>query len=174
MLNWGIIGAGGIAYVFCNAMRFSKTGQLVAVASRDESRANKFATDFTIPRQYTSYEALLADEGVDAVYISTIHPHHAEWVIKAAADSNTLKVETVAPPEMPAGKVCELWVTPPGGAPVSLGRLPNTGTQTLSIPPALNATSTQAEITVSIEDERSQLSSKPSGDIVSTGRWIAI
>jgi predicted dehydrogenase len=68
MLNWGIIGAGGIAYVFCNGMRFSKTGQILAVASRTESRANKLANDFAIPRQYASYEALLADDEIDVVF----------------------------------------------------------------------------------------------------------
>lgn len=93
MLNWGIIGAGGIAYVFCNGMRFSNTGQILAVASRAESRANKLAQDFAIPRQYASYEALLADEEIEAVYISTIHPFHAEWAIKSAEAGKHLLVE---------------------------------------------------------------------------------
>ena len=93
MLNWGIIGAGGIAYVFCNGLRFSKTGQVVAVASYSQSRATKLANDFGIPRQHASYEALLADEGVEAVYISTIHPFHAEWGIKAAKAGKHLLVE---------------------------------------------------------------------------------
>ena len=44
MLNWGIIGPGGIAHVFCNGMRFTDTGQILAVASRTESRAEKFVT----------------------------------------------------------------------------------------------------------------------------------
>jgi predicted dehydrogenase len=93
MLNWGIMGAGGIAYVFCNGLRFSKTGQAVAVGSYSQARASKLANDFGIPRQHTSYEALLADEGVEAVYISTIHPFHAEWAIKAAAAGKHILVE---------------------------------------------------------------------------------
>jgi predicted dehydrogenase len=84
MLNWGVISAGGIAYVFCNAMRFTNTGQIVAIASNTESRADKFVNDFGIPRQYSNYADLLADDEVDAVYISTIHPRHMEWTIRAA------------------------------------------------------------------------------------------
>lgn len=93
MLNWGIIGAGGIAYVFCNGMRFTNTGQIFAVASRTPARREKLANDFNIPRQYDSYEALLADEDVDVVYISTIHPLHAEWAIKAAEAKKHILVE---------------------------------------------------------------------------------
>ena len=84
MLNWGVMSAGGIAYVFCNAMRFTDSGQILAVASRTQSRMDRLVNDFDIPRQYTSYEALLEDEDIDAIYIATIHPLHAEWAIKCA------------------------------------------------------------------------------------------
>ncbi len=93
MLNWGVIGAGGIAYVFCNGMRFTDTGQIFAVASRTTSKAEKFVNDFEIPRQYSSYEELLADDDIDAVYIATIHPFHAEWAIKAAEAKKHVLVE---------------------------------------------------------------------------------
>ena len=93
MLNWGLIGGGSIAYVFCNAMRFTNTGQILAIASRTQSRADRLVNDFGISRQYTSYEALLADEEIDAVYISTINPFHAEWVIKSAEAKKHILVE---------------------------------------------------------------------------------
>ena len=93
MLNWGVIGPGGIARVFCNGMRFTDSGQILAVASRTESRAESFADIFEIPRRYGSYEALLADEDIDAVYIATIHPHHAEWAIKSAEAKKHILVE---------------------------------------------------------------------------------
>ncbi len=93
MLNWGVIGAGGIAKVFCNGMRFSKTGQIAAVASRSEERADRLATAFSIPKQYNDYESLLADDEIDAVYICNIHPVHAEWVIKAAKAGKHILVE---------------------------------------------------------------------------------
>ena len=93
MLNWGVIGPGGIAYVFCNGMRFTDSGQIFAVASRTPSRAERFASDFDMPRQYASYEMLLADDDVDAVYIATIHPFHAEWAVKAAEAKKHILVE---------------------------------------------------------------------------------
>ena len=49
MLNWGVMSAGGIAYVFCNAMRFTDSGQILAVASRTQSRMDRLANDFDIP-----------------------------------------------------------------------------------------------------------------------------
>jgi predicted dehydrogenase len=93
MINWGIIGLGEIARVFCNALRFSKTGRVSAVASRDPARARDFARLFSIPTAHASYEALLADESVDAVYIASIHPAHHAWVVKAAEARKHILVE---------------------------------------------------------------------------------
>jgi len=83
-IKWGILSTGAIARAFAAAVPKSATGELVAVASRDINTATKFAKEFGIPRRYGHYEALLADEDVQAVYIATPHPYHVEWVIKAA------------------------------------------------------------------------------------------
>ena len=64
MLQWGIIGPGSIARVFCNGLRFSQTGRAAAVASRHRERAEQFAAQFSIPQAYGSYEELLADEKI--------------------------------------------------------------------------------------------------------------
>ena len=93
MLNWGVIGAGTIARVFCNGMRFSNSGRIAAVASRSRERANALADPFAISKRFDSYETLLADDEIDAVYVSTIHPAHAEWAIKAAEAGKHLLVE---------------------------------------------------------------------------------
>ena len=93
MLNWGVIGTGGIAYVFCNGMRFTDSGQIYAVASRTPSKADRFVNDFGASVNYSTYEELLADENVDAVYVSTIHPLHAEWAIKCAEAKKHILVE---------------------------------------------------------------------------------
>ena len=93
MLNWGLIGAGGIARVFCNGLRFSKMGRAIAVASQTPGKAEKLAGDFGIPKAYASYDALLADSEVEAVYVSTIHPMHAECVIQAARAGKHILVE---------------------------------------------------------------------------------
>ena len=89
MLNWGVMGAGGIAYVFCNGMRFTDSGQILAVASRTESRRDRLVNDYAIPRQSNDYADLLADDDIDAVYIATIHPLHEEWAIKCAEAGET-------------------------------------------------------------------------------------
>ena len=83
-LRWGLLAAGNIAKAFAKGVQHSQTGELVAVGSRAQASADKFADEFNIPHRHGSYEALLADPDVDAVYISTPHPQHAEWIIKAA------------------------------------------------------------------------------------------
>jgi predicted dehydrogenase len=83
-LRWGILGTGRIAQTFAGALKESQTGELAAVGSRTREGASLFAERNGGPRAHASYEALLADPGVDAVYISTPHPMHAEWAVKAA------------------------------------------------------------------------------------------
>jgi predicted dehydrogenase/aryl-alcohol dehydrogenase-like predicted oxidoreductase len=84
LVAWGIIGTGRIAQTFANSFAASKTGRLVAVASRTQASAETFAKDFPGVRAHGSYEAILADRDVKAVYISTPHPMHVEWVIRVA------------------------------------------------------------------------------------------
>jgi predicted dehydrogenase len=84
-LNWGILTTGWIARKFTTDLLQSQTGRLVAVGARRLADAQKFAADFGGAKAHGSYEALLADPEVKAVYIGTPHPWHAEWAIKAAA-----------------------------------------------------------------------------------------
>jgi predicted dehydrogenase/diketogulonate reductase-like aldo/keto reductase len=83
-LRWGILGTGGIANTFATALPRSRTGRLVVVGSRSAESAQKFAARHGGAQAHGSYEALLADPKVDAVYIATPHPQHAEWCIRAA------------------------------------------------------------------------------------------
>lgn len=83
-IGWGILSTGAISRAFADAVPYSTTGALAAVASRDAATAAKFAAAYNIPRSHGRYEDLLADPAVHAVYISTPHPFHAEWAIKAA------------------------------------------------------------------------------------------
>lgn len=83
-LRWGILGAGRIAGVFARALAQSRTGELLAIGSRSQESADRFGEEFGVPRRYAPYEALLADPEVQAVYIATPHPTHAEWAIAAA------------------------------------------------------------------------------------------
>ncbi len=83
-LRWGIIGTGRIAKIFADGILRSQTGELVAVGSRSKAKARDFARANNIAQAHASYEALLADPTVEAVYIATPHPQHHEWVLRAA------------------------------------------------------------------------------------------
>ena len=74
---------------------------LVAVGSRDLDKAKAFAAEFGGARGYGSYEALLADPEVDAVYISTPHPQHAEWAIGARRGGQAHALREAADREPP-------------------------------------------------------------------------
>jgi len=82
-LQWGVIGTGNIARAFARGLAESQTGELVAVGSRSNASALAFVEDFPAAC-HGSYEALLADPRVQIVYISTPHPAHVQWAIRAA------------------------------------------------------------------------------------------
>ena len=92
-LRWGLLGAGMIARVFANAIRSSRTGRVVAVASRTPGKGQALARDFGIPTAYDSYEELLRDPEIDAAYISVTHPGHAPLALLAAEAGKHLLVE---------------------------------------------------------------------------------
>jgi predicted dehydrogenase len=82
-IRWGIIGPGNIAHRLAEGVRAVPDATVVAVASRDEGRAASFADKWQIPKRYGSYEALVADPGVDIVYVATPHPFHAPCMLLA-------------------------------------------------------------------------------------------
>lgn len=83
-LGWGILATGRIAGIFAQGVARSQHSRLVAVGSRSGASAARFAQEFGVPRAHGSYEALLADPEVQAVYIATPHPQHVEWAVRAA------------------------------------------------------------------------------------------
>ena len=80
----GILGAAKIARQFCDGVRGSRKVTVIAVASRDLARAKAFASDMGIPKIHASYESLLADPAIDAVYNPLPNNLHAHWSIRAA------------------------------------------------------------------------------------------
>ncbi len=83
-LLWGVLSTANIGRWAVNpAIQASKNGELVAVASRDGERAAAFAVEHGIPRHHSSYEALIADPDVDALYIPLPNSMHREWTIRA-------------------------------------------------------------------------------------------
>lgn len=83
-MRWGLLAAGHIAEEFVASARVAASADIVAVASRDLTKAKAFARRHGIVRAHGSYAALLADPEVDVVYISTPHSSHAEWAVRAA------------------------------------------------------------------------------------------
>jgi predicted dehydrogenase len=82
-LNWGILGTGNIARQFSAGVTASARGSLAAVGSRSSESATTFARTYHIPKVHGSYEALLADPDVDAIYNSLPNALHHPWTIAA-------------------------------------------------------------------------------------------
>jgi predicted dehydrogenase len=85
VFRWGLLGTARINRALIPPLRVSQDNRLLAVASRDGARASAYAREWGIERAYGSYEALLDDEEIDAVYVPLPNHLHAEWTIKAAA-----------------------------------------------------------------------------------------
>ena len=81
--KWGIISTAHINRLVLAGARESEQVDVIAVASRDQARAEAYAREQGIERAYGSYEALLADPDVEAVYISLPNSLHVEWSIHA-------------------------------------------------------------------------------------------
>jgi xylose dehydrogenase (NAD/NADP) len=84
-IRWGVISTANIGRVaVIPAIRASRNGELIAVASREPERAKNFASGLGIPRAYGTYEALLQAADIDAVYIPLPNSMHCEWAMRAA------------------------------------------------------------------------------------------
>lgn len=83
-LRYGILGTAKIARAFIAGVAPSNRVVAAAVASRTPDKAEAFARETGVPRWHGSYEALLADPEIDAVYIPLPNSLHAEWAIKGA------------------------------------------------------------------------------------------
>lgn len=84
-LRIGILGAANIARAFTRDVSSSRRVEVVAVASRSAPAARAFAAENGISRCHGSYEALLADPGIDIVYLPLPNSLHASWAMAAAA-----------------------------------------------------------------------------------------
>jgi len=82
-LHWGILGTGNIAQQFAEGVAHAHRSRVVSVGSRTQRSADDFAEKFDIKHSHGSYEALLADEAVEAVYVSLPNSMHCEWTLRA-------------------------------------------------------------------------------------------
>jgi predicted dehydrogenase len=82
-VRWGILSTADINRKVIPGAHASEKVELVAVSSRDQARADTYAKSWEIERAYASYDALLADPEIEAVYISLPNNMHCDWSIKA-------------------------------------------------------------------------------------------
>jgi len=102
-MKWGILGTGKIARRFAESLKKSNTGVLYGVASRDAQKAGDFMAANGGEKSWGSYQALLDDPEVEAVYIAVPHPGHAEWILKSARAGKHILCEK--PATMNAGEM---------------------------------------------------------------------
>ena len=96
MINWGIIGAGNIARRFCKALANDKRAKLEAVSCRTLEKAEAFKQLYPCNKAYGSFQEVLEDPAIDAVYIALPHYYHYEWVKKAILAHKRVLVEKPA------------------------------------------------------------------------------
>jgi len=82
-VNWGILSTARINRNIIPVLHGSKRTELLAVASRTPSSADKYAREWKIPRAYGSYDELLADPDVHVIYNPLPNNMHTEWTVKA-------------------------------------------------------------------------------------------
>ncbi len=96
-VRWGILGCADIARKsVIPGIQQSETGEVVAIASRTKEKAEAMADELSIPVAYGSYEQLLRDSSIDAVYIPLPNHLHKEWTIRAASSGKHVLCEKPA------------------------------------------------------------------------------
>ena len=135
-IKWGIISTGHISNKFAEALAILPQAELVAVASRNESAAKKFAKEHNVSRAYATYEELAKDPDIDVVYIGTPHTFHlqnsilcmrngksvlcekaltinaaeAKKMVRIAREENVFLLEAMIPRHVPLLKKAIKWI----------------------------------------------------------------
>lgn len=97
-VRWGIAGTGRVSHLVASEFTTAASaelggGELVAVASRDQGRADAFASEFSLPICHGSYQALLDEPSVDAIYVGTPNAQHYALALAAIAAGKAVLVE---------------------------------------------------------------------------------
>lgn len=92
-IRWGVLAPGGIARDWTAAVHARTASRVVAVGSRSLDRAREFSGEFGVERAYGSYEELVGDSGVDAVYVASPHSEHHDHALLALAAGKPVLVE---------------------------------------------------------------------------------
>jgi predicted dehydrogenase len=92
-IRWGVLAPGGIARDWASALHARTASRVVAVGSRSHERAQAFAVEFGVDRAYGDYESLVADSGVDAIYVASPHSEHHDHALLALGAGKPVLVE---------------------------------------------------------------------------------
>jgi predicted dehydrogenase len=92
-IRWGIVAPGWIAEQFTDTVHRSTRSRVVAVGSRSLERAQRFAATYGVDRAYASYDQLVSDPEIDAVYVASPHSHHHEHALLALSAGKPTLVE---------------------------------------------------------------------------------
>src|SRR5687767_2288827 len=107
-LSWGVIGTGGIAGDFCQALTRSTRCRVVNVAGSSPEKARAFAERFGLVRWSAQIPQLLADRTVEAVYVATPHPLHEQQALACiAAGKHVLCEKPLTPDAAGAARVID-------------------------------------------------------------------
>jgi predicted dehydrogenase len=106
-MRLGLLSTANINKAILGGAEFADGVEIVAVGSRDGAKAQAYASEHGIEHSHGSYEALLEDDGVDAVYISLPNGMHHEWTLKAIEAGKHVLVEK--PYSRRAAEVEETW-----------------------------------------------------------------
>tara|TARA_B100001769_G_scaffold250870_1_gene224128 strand:+ start:152 stop:1180 length:1029 start_codon:yes stop_codon:yes gene_type:complete len=97
-LNWGVIGLGNIAQKFLEGFSFVRNSNLLAIASKSQSKLSKFKKEFNINDEFVfnNYEDLINCKDVDIVYISLPNSFHYKWILECIHYKKKVLVEKPA------------------------------------------------------------------------------
>ena len=92
-IRWGVLAPGGIAHDWTAALHARTASRVTAVGSRSKERAGAFAAEFRIDRAHGSYQQLVADQDVDAIYVASPHSEHRDHALLALEAGKPVLVE---------------------------------------------------------------------------------
>jgi predicted dehydrogenase len=92
-IRWGVLAPGGIARDWTSALHATTASRVAAVGSRSLERAQAFAAEFGVERSYGTYESLVADSEIDAIYVASPHSEHRDHALLALHAGKPVLVE---------------------------------------------------------------------------------
>lgn len=106
VVRWGMLSTASIGRVMARSIHEAPNAELVAVAGRNAERAKAYASELQVLRSYGTYEEILSDPNIDAIYVPLPISFHAEWTVKALeAGKHVLCEKPLAPTVAQVSKV---------------------------------------------------------------------